>query len=1329
MAASTTTTKLWGTEDRDLTLLLKQYYRAFAAEEAYKRFFGETPGVVDPEFTYEHWSQNIQDKTKHNQYVRTDSTNESRPEGGVADRGQAKAAIDGANFAKNRNEFRKAGVLSGLDAEYFEEFAVRTEPNSMWEEWRQKEGTVTENWRRDNLEYNTGILQPLKGTAQPIPVLKFWEDTEHIEGVGRDGNTAPERGLRDGLYLFMFQPSMVQSLLNRAYVTTATGASSYNTTSPFYTLALRAMSHARDLALGQQSLNTNDGRTASWQKSVDFYQSAVATLTTPDESAGIPPNGMKYTVTDRVWYVLDEPASQYASLTPAIGGWVSSLVNDLPTNWDPLIQTVMLSLDTPFGEGGDLYTGAEWEKLVTDERNAILTFFGVKMTTTALPDAPEFDNFDQIITDKEVGDDYTDTVIAARQNLTPRDMQCYLLENIRSIAAQRQSGGRYASNYKNVKKISTGGKPALLTNILRHGKNTADIQKILDICPDVYGLLQPYIRIFRVDYDNNGNVAQVNIKVDGKRKRVDAEAELIIPNFLNRPDVASILLGTRGRAAGSGLKSFSWSLDGTQPAEVDNNIKATIQIYFQSVSDFFNGVSQAGKQDTNGMPLPNFLDLIVNSPAIRQNNSGTSKSNKTPATILHRKYEGANFRIKAEVGWARPDPNALAGVLRGTADAKKFASLIEATRTTLFLQCVRHNLDFRQDGTVMMDISYVAGLAGILSSPKANILAPSTDSILESLSSVKADLDETNKAQNLTARQQARKDELLEERNKIIQQDRLIKYKKLLRGLFSSTDSKIYQLPVDINDMLREPWSKLSDAQRAQRAKRKEGEAKSFLMTNPQQLNLTLLGAVSDSLSAGGTDNGAAAFSEAEQKRYAEIQSRSSQFKFVPFMFLGDLIDNVIEQTTVNNNGTKLNFTTFLSDTDMVDPLKALQLKGITSLQDIDLKDVGFLEKLRQSDPISFRDDNGIVLSINIGDIPISVDAFQVWFKDNVIKKDLEKFYLLYFIKKLCADLIVKAFQSDCFGEDLRINQRFDAHPVTYKSAGSPIPASISATAFGKKLQIKTSTPTSQTHNAIVVLPTDSRPGNLKGNYWKDLAVGIHHHHIGAPCGLLKTIKFNRMDQEYLREANIQKEGALGPEQLRELYTVTIEMVGNNLYENGMYIYISPTLMDANKDNLDYLGLHGYYLITSVASKVTSAGFTTTIKALHQAVDFTNNSDLVPEMYDLPPEPPLPGSNPAPEKSKSQLESEANAKEAATAEATRTAAATKAQENPDDIEAQKAALGAQYALDVKLLSPTSRPDLTNSERTAAVKKLADKFLTDSKALEAKFKGPEDPPSE
>ena len=53
-----------------------------------------------------------------------------------------------------------------------------------------------------------------------------------------------------------------------------------------------------------------------------------------------------------------------------------------------------------------------------------------------------------------------------------------------------------------------------------------------------------------------------------------------------------------------------------------------------------------------------------------------------------------------------------------------------------------------------------------------------------------------------------------------------------------------------------------------------------------------------------------------------------------------------------------------------------------------------------------------------------------------------------------------------------------------------------------------------------------------------------------------------------------------------------------------MYIYINPTLLGASRQALDYLGLHGYYLVTKVQSKVTPNTFDVSIRALHEGVEF-----------------------------------------------------------------------------------------------------------------------------
>ena len=64
-----------------------------------------------------------------------------------------------------------------------------------------------------------------------------------------------------------------------------------------------------------------------------------------------------------------------------------------------------------------------------------------------------------------------------------------------------------------------------------------------------------------------------------------------------------------------------------------------------------------------------------------------------------------------------------------------------------------------------------------------------------------------------------------------------------------------------------------------------------------------------------------------------------------------------------------------------------------------------------------------------------------------------------------------------------------------------------------------------------------------------------------------------------------------------------------------MYIYINPSLIGASQEYLDYLGLHGYYLVTAVKSTVTPNSFDVSIEALHEGIEFKGNK-LQPSAFD-----------------------------------------------------------------------------------------------------------------
>ncbi len=899
-------------------------------------------------------------------------------------------------------------------------------------------------------------------------------------------------------------------------------------------------------------------------------------------------------------------------------------------DYDSLLQPIFEFESVPFPAPGT----PEYEAGVQKEFDAILNFFGVVAPDDPLPDRPLAPRLADLR--GESLRDLQEVLAGLARNLTPFDMQCYLMENIEELAAARTTIPAFLADYQHTMKLrSATHAPAVTPNILNHGapqsSRAARIKEILSLCPDVYAALVPSIKIYRVEYNKDGSP-----KIDPDT-RLPIENELMIPNFVDPADVAAILDGSRGRIPGAGIKSFSWSLEGVQPEEVDNNITAELVIYFQSINDFFRGASQAGDKE------PNFLDLLINSPSAKRKEDQRERTLGSNESVCdgvskhkHRLYEGREYRLKVVAGWSAPH-NLEDWVAPGSnIDATALSWAIEQTKVSLYLTQVRHNLNFNEDGSLELTIDYQAGIAGLLTSPKADIFAQDIASHKDLLRDIDEELEEIDDlgADNRTSTQNERRLELLEEKKRLRQQNQLIKYRKLLEELTQPSNSKIHYLMVDPREFQLTPWHKLTEEQRAARAKRRLNPNTGTLeFADAGRHTLTLLEAIRNAENDSEA-NAAEEYSENETARYDQI-SNSSDTTAIPFFYLGDLIDNVIEQMKKNNGGEKIHFDMFLSDVDVINPLVAFQAKDLEEeLLCGNLNDAQFMQQLIASDPETFSTANQFSNIMNIGDIPISLDAFQLFFKNKVVKPMRPTYYFLYFIKQLCAELVTRALGKACFGLDLTLQQRFDAQPVAYQDDTNSGPSWFEVTSESKvtelarRSDILPSTPTSHVRQGLVLMPTDGRPRNLRGDYDADFNRGIYHHYIGASCGLLKTLKFSREDQPLLREAKIQREGALGAEQLRELYSANLDLVGNNLYKNGMYIYINPTLLDADTQQLDYLGLHGYYLVTGVRSKLTPDGFDTNIDALHQAIEFAQPDNSL-TMLNVIGETPPPERNPA----------------------------------------------------------------------------------------------------
>ena len=798
------------------------------------------------------------------------------------------------------------------------------------------------------------------------------------------------------------------------------------------------------------------------------------------------------------------------------------------------------------------------------------------------------------------------------KNLDPFDMQCFLIENISELTKLHQS-----APYNNLIRLSTANNPGTAISRIQHGNRTALIRELMQLCPEAYALLSPHIKIYRVDYDKEDPTRPVS------------QQELHIPNYLDPTDIGNILEQQGGRYKGYGIKSFTWSLDGVQPAEVDNNISAEMTFYFQTVQDLFQGQRAAGQAQASP------LDLIISSRAselVRENQTEediqTEPGSTCPSRALsNEQYDGVNFRIKAVIGWSAP-PNFASAFpsfhdsVEGSTKTKGqlLRDAIEDTQMALFLQQTRHLVNFQEDGTIELQISYQAALSGILKGPKMDILSVGSEFFENEIKDYQQKI-EAEKAKG-NSRNPEEIERLLDEIGELTTQNRMFQYKKFLKKLYKK--DMIWNMAVNPAELLIPPWKDLTPRQRAARAKRRMstdglGEdgigARGFSVgtpANPGSFDTSLLQLTEE---AAKDPTQAAEKLEQHSKdvknRYNNIPL-SEDVVMIPYFYLGDLLDSILE--SLPGYKKNWNFRLILSEVEMLNPLLAFQIKNLTEvLCSPVIDDALFINALRQIDPLRFAGINKIQDIINIGDIPISVDAFTVWFKDNVIKKDRDSYYLLFFIKDVCSQLISNALRGDCFGKTVKFDIRFDTNQVNLHKSSRLTPGGFSTVSdiAGLKGRVRPRTHPKKVIPTFILYSTDSKPKNRKGRFLPDLEDGIYHHYVGSACSMVKSINFQREDQPYLREAKIQKVGALGTEQLRELYSVNIELIGNTLYKNGQYIYVDPTFVAGDPALGRLLGISGYYLVTSVSHTINESGYDVSLRALQEGISFDENANPI----------------------------------------------------------------------------------------------------------------------
>jgi len=737
--------------------------------------------------------------------------------------------------------------------------------------------------------------------------------------------------------------------------------------------------------------------------------------------------------------------------------------------------------------------------------------------------------------------------------------QCFLIHNFAAFADSNKEKG-----YKNF--VPLTGDPTDITNKLLAIPNLAGL---MSIKPYMLSSLVPQVRIYKVFYPQE-NSEGTNI-------------EMPFEDALNPADLARITASGAGRGMGVGMKSFEWELLGTNPAEADNNIKAKLKLHFATLEDL--SVVRAGEGDQ----ATSFLNLVVPSakfvdaPPPKPTGGGAAETKKPCATGGDRVYNNKYFRIRAHVGYGVPQGH----IWEGGDDIQGLKRSVESARQTLYLSLIGHSIEFNEDGSLSLEIEYVAAMEGALVHPKADVLRigdangeleARKEARNEERKEIKKSLSEDPDGNCLDEDEKEDAKEDAEEAREKLQEEATKDRAKLYNAVLSALEASksIYFIDVTAEDI--ELMNSGPDAEGP--ATRTEKKTASWVMSNRQVAE----GTTKELQDAADTPDDMGDAREATATRAVE----NGMYRINYFHF-GDLLDIAFRCL-------------YESSTPDLAELKTLVGPYV------------------YTDPATGKSE----ANYNLADIPISMNLFQIWFMDHVVKPQRDKYPLKGFIKDTVTALVGSAMSPKCFGKEYskaiaRLSTSIKQVPsnddgtcrITGKSGTGPIGGqrasieNIKPFPTGENKDGKNSFPYLFVYVSSQS-PTELGPPAEGTREERDAKKGIYHFRIGSDSGLVKKIKFKKADQPYAREARMTTEGDLSTGYLREKYDADVELFGNAVFKPGTLVYIDPTTVGAGDPSAvrsiaATMGLGGYFVVTEVKNAIEAGKFQTDLKCVWMA--------------------------------------------------------------------------------------------------------------------------------
>jgi hypothetical protein len=531
-----------------------------------------------------------------------------------------------------------------------------------------------------------------------------------------------------------------------------------------------------------------------------------------------------------------------------------------------------------------------------------------------------------------------------------------------------------------------------------------------------------------------------------------------------------------------------------------------------------------------------------------------------------RQYEPTFYRIRVDMGYNIPKDGDIQGI--SSDDLTRLKNALKSMNKSYYLCMIDHDFDIKNDGTVEMKFTYRAYLETALKSLRFDALT--TPEL------AKKRIENQNKLFEIATSKKCTKDELKELQLAIAGGEEELVLNSLnsimTRMYFRS---KIFNVTINNDD-------------------------RKFFLDKGYFKNCNLLNdAQTDTDGTATGDLGVVLDRNFLSEEPTVDFKRDIDDTKIQFFFFGDILHTILD--ALNDPDTK-KIAVGMENTKIV---------------------------LGSFDFDPYQSNSGAV-SLNISNIPISVDFFSEWFKENVLnqKSSRRTFPILNFIRSLSNYVVSNALLETCVNRNVENALLFQTGQVSVVSATNSDPLSEMTDlntmiidtdekrgADGSGLPLNGDTggsPNVEDFYHYIVLNANGSSLTYagKGVYKDDIEKGRFHVEIGSNRGIVKTVKFSKTNMQYLREARFMRNGVDGLLQLSSVYKASVEMFGNTLFYPGMELWINPYGFGGlslgkpqqggdNRSLANMLGLGGYHTITGVSTTLTPTGFTTSLDSQH----------------------------------------------------------------------------------------------------------------------------------